>query len=45
MSEHAVSGDLVARIRDEILAGGYVPEQRLVEADLSEKFGEIYGLK
>ena len=30
--------DLVGRIREEILAGGYVPEQRLVEADLSDKF-------
>jgi len=39
VSQETVSSDLVARIREEILAGGYVPEQRLVEADLSEKFG------
>lgn len=39
MSEETGHDELVARIREEILSGGYVPEQRLVEADLSEKFG------
>lgn len=38
MSETTGHDELVTRIRDEILAGGYVPDQRLVEADLSEKF-------
>lgn len=37
-AEHSHDG-LVVRIREAILTGAYVPEQRLVEADLSEKFG------
>lgn len=38
MSEQTEQDELAGRIRDEILAGRFVPEQRLVEADLSAKF-------
>jgi len=32
------AAELLARVREAILQGDYAPEQRLVEADLSEKF-------
>lgn len=35
----AASADLTLRIRDALLAGEFAPHQRLIEADLSERFG------
>lgn len=39
MSSVATTGDLTPVIRDAILSGEFVPSQRLVEADLSERYG------
>jgi len=39
MSVTDPAADLLARVREAILEGAYAPEQRLVEADLGEKFG------
>ncbi|MDQ1129739.1 GntR family transcriptional regulator [Microbacterium sp. SORGH_AS_0888] len=35
----AASADLTLRIRDALLGGEFAPHQRLIEADLSERFG------